>query len=64
MQILKQTYWQFFNSGTAYRFNPNKKAQRVDGSQSTLGEIHKELVREWNSPDIYMLNEHGEVIEV
>jgi hypothetical protein len=64
MQILKKTYWQFFNSGTGYRFDPNKKAQKLDGSQSTLAAIHKDLVREWNRPDVYILNDHGELVEV
>lgn len=59
---LKKTHWQFFNSGSRYQFNPDKRAQKIDGSQSTLGEIHKKLVKELNRPDVFLLNNLGEEV--
>jgi hypothetical protein len=61
--VIKNTYWQFFNSGTAYKFDPEKFVQSVDGIRMTNGELHKNLVKEWNSPDVYLLNEQGELVE-
>jgi len=61
--ILRKTYWQFFNSGTRYQLDPHKLVQTVDGNRMTNGEVHKNLVKEWNRPDVYLVNEQGELVE-
>jgi hypothetical protein len=61
---MNTTYWQFFNSGTGYKFDPEKLVQTINGERMKNGELHKNIVKEWNSPDVYLLNEHGEIIDV
>ena len=60
--VLRKTYWQFFNSGTRYQLDPEKPVQTVGGQRMLNGDVHRALVREWNRPDVYLLNEQGELV--
>lgn len=51
----------FMNQGTAYEFDPNKRAN-VNGKLSNLLELHKSEVKFRNSKLTYILNENGEVL--
>ena len=59
---LRKTYWNFFNSGCRFQFDPNKRTVDVNNNPTTLAEVHRDLVKSANSPDVFLLNELGEPV--
>lgn len=60
---LRKIYWNYFNNGRRYQFDPNKRTIDIKNNQTTLGEVHRSLVQWANSPKVFILNEHGEIVE-
>jgi hypothetical protein len=55
--------YSFYNSGTFYFFKPNRPAFDVrEQKRMTALEFHTKLVKEANRPDVFICNEHGQII--
>ncbi len=61
----KEPRFTFFNGGTPYEFkafrqvyDPNAKARR------SLFDMHRDMVRELNRPDVYILDHNGIMVTV
>lgn len=59
---LRKIYWNFFNNGRRFQFDPNKRTVDIKNNPTTLGDVHRDLVRYANSPAVYLLNEIGEQV--
>ena len=57
----KAKRYTFFNNGTGYEFKPEKNASH-NGELSNLLEIHKDLVRFYNDPSVFILDDAGNVL--
>lgn len=56
----------FFNSGSVYFFKPFKPIYdiRNDGVKQNALEFHKDIVKERNDPSVFILDNHGKLVEV
>lgn len=56
----------FFNSGSVYFFEPYKTVYdiRFENSRQTALDFHIKLVKERNDPSVYILDNHGNVVDV
>lgn len=59
---LRKNYWNFFNKGRRYQFDPNKRTVDIDNNPTNFGEVHRDIVKSANSADIFLLNELGEQV--
>lgn len=59
---LRKVYWNFFNNGRRFQFDSNKRTVDIKNNPTTMGEVHRELVRNANKPSVFLLNELGESI--
>ena len=59
---LRKIYWNFFNNGRRFQFDPNKRTVDLKNTTTTMGDVHRDIVRRANSPAIFLLNENGESI--
>lgn len=61
--VIPSKKYAFFSGGTAYFFDPNKNAN-LNGRLVTSLDFHISEVKFRNSPDVYILNDTGEVLKV
>jgi fructose-1-phosphate kinase PfkB-like protein len=55
--------YSFHNSGTVYFFKPNKPAYDIrDGVKRTALEFHTMLVKEANRLDVFICDDHNNII--
>jgi hypothetical protein len=56
--------FEFSNGGTLFSFDPNKPVydNLKDGKKITWLELHLELVRIANRPDVFVINNRGEIV--
>jgi fructose-1-phosphate kinase PfkB-like protein len=56
-------YYSFYNSGTVYFFKPGKPAYDIrDGVKRSALEFHTMLVNEANRVDVFILDDHGNMV--
>lgn len=53
----------FHNSGTVTSFTPDKLTKDNAGNRVTTLELHKELVREANRRDVYIMDHKGRDVD-
>lgn len=59
----KTKLYTFFNHGTGYEFRPDKNASH-NGELSNLLAIHVELVKRFDHPSVFILDDMGNVLAV
>ena len=59
---LRKIYWNFFNNGRRFQFDPNKRTVDIKINPMTMGDVHRDLVRSAKSPSVFLLNEVGELV--
>lgn len=65
MKIQKELRFTFFSAGTPHQFKALKESyDPMTKSRRTQLDIHRDLVRQANRPDVFILDQTGKVLEI
>lgn len=53
----------FANGGSYTTFTPDKKTKDANGNAITLLDLHKQLVRDANRHDVYIMDHKGRIVD-